>query len=59
MHDLEFQLHQLAVRMEKGTISPKKAAEMLFRLATISHHYIEDPTAYRSVAEMTGKVTDA
>jgi len=40
MHDLEYQLHKLAVRMEKR--GRKKLAEELFILASASHNYSPD-----------------
>lgn len=40
MHDLEYQLHKLAVRMEKR--GRKKLAEELFTLASASHNYVPD-----------------
>jgi hypothetical protein len=45
MHKLEYELHRLACRLEKGTILPSTAARRLFGLATVAHSYIEDPDA--------------
>jgi hypothetical protein len=45
MHELEYELHRLACQLEKGTLLPRTAARRLFRLATMSHDYIEDSEA--------------
>jgi hypothetical protein len=43
MHDLEYQLLQLSIRIRRGTISTARLAEKLRMLASYSHDYIPDP----------------